>query len=1807
MRLFSWLFVIFLIAATGLYGASVPTTPQQFTLSSENSSGTDLSFTLPDFQIQTEQRGEVTFQRILSPGAAVTMQAGYPELPVFSTTIILPPTGGVQVSLVDSDEYVIPDCRPVPSTGFCYDGEPGNEAPNEGFYTRGAPYPEQAVVISEPAIMRDVRVATVTVSPFTYNPGDNSLRVRSRCSVRVEYTGGRGPNEITRERPISRAFEPFYRSLINYRQSRDEAPDYQRPCIVFLCLNNNQLLPLVQQMADWKRTKGFETHIKTYNATPSSSTMISFLEQAYNSWTNPPEYAVIVGDVTGSFAMPCCYETVSGFSGASDHQFAQLDGQDILPELFVGRISIESITDFQTYLAKMNIYEREVNMTTPGMYNHTLLAGDISSSGTSCVQTMEYIRDCILYRDPTHTFSEQLGSVSPAAINQAINDGSLHFAYRGYIGVSGWTNTNINALTNVNRLVNSVIITCDTGAYNDYGGASRIEQMIRLGTPTAPKGGISAIGMSTSHTHTQFNNILETGIYYGLYSDGMNDMGSALMRGKLALYEAYQNVNASMVETFSYWCNMMGDPSCQMWRTIPLPLTVNYPAPIPTGQSYIDVTVHDNDGNAIPDAWVTVRATSPDTLYSGFTGPMGSITLNVPPSAATLSLTVSKPDYIPHLGTFTHSTQGTTNCEDVSYDDDNLNGTQGNNNSQPNPAEIVGLSPGLRNYDTTARTGVTGTLSSDDPFLTITGSQASFGDIQPQETVFSTTDFLVQIQPDAPDRHVADLTLHLTDSSASTWDTRFWITIRGCDLDPETYSITDPNSNGLDPNETAQLWIPLVNHGQCAIPGVTATLRTTSNKVSVDDSLATYGDIAIGQSNQGEGFTISGQTNLIRGMTIPFTLELSNTSGYAETEEFSIVAGTPTVVDPLGPDDGGYLCYDDGDIGFIDCPTYEWIEIDPTFGGSGTDTNLSDTYNEADAIDFFDLPFSFRFYGIPYEQVGICTNGFICFTATGQSTFRNWPIPGPKGPSPMIAAMWDDLRTTGGRILTHFDANRHAFVIEWSNCQHSIQAVEETFEIILYDPAFYPNTSMNGPVKIQYKVFNNIDTSSTIGGEAQGNYCTIGLEDASGRIGLQYAYNNAYPTAAKPILNETAIFFTGIPVIYEGSYLVMNGTSLHDANGSGFIDAGERVNLGVYVNNLGQGPANNVHAVLAANDPYITVQNGLSDYHVIPGGGSSINSTFFTFTASADCPDNHLADFILQLTDDEDTWSYYFSIRVYRPQVSLQTYLINDATGNQDGIPDPGETITLAVSLVNPSRSIAHNLTGVLSTQSTYLQIINDTVDFGVLEPGQSIQRVYQIQLDPSAPSQTGLPMILSVIGDNNLAVNIPITLGVSVVPDILEEHFDQWLPDGWSIDEYASNWSQQPNANAGGDAPEVQLTWSPSWNGISRLMTPAMNLMGATNVTISFKHYFDIFQQGGFVIGFGARTEETDWQALWEVSPSDNIGPETINLDIPPALVGEPGLQFCFFLDGNVYNIDCWAIDDVVMSATQGNSGRITGTVSLLNGPGRVEDTRVSAGVFTANPDSTGAYSLYVSPGNYPDFTAEQRFYEPSAYHNLDISFSEELNDFNFTLAYMPPPGNPGVDLIDNVLSLNWTYAPPDTRHTRDERRTEAIDRLAFQCFEIWRQVDCGPFEMIDSTNTMNWSETIDTTLTHRYYLVARYDNGVSDSTRHVAQTGSTAQGDHAQPPRITRLNGNYPNPFNPDTRIDFSLAERSPVSLTVYNLRGQAVRRLLKHQVLDAGTHQILWNGRDDEMRPLSSGVYLYRFEAGKTIVVRKATLLK
>jgi hypothetical protein len=206
-------------------------------------------------------------------------------------------------------------------------------------------------------------------------------------------------------------------------------------------------------------------------------------------------------------------------------------------------------------------------------------------------------------------------------------------------------------------------------------------------------------------------------------------------------------------------------------------------------------------------------------------------------------------------------------------------------------------------------------------------------------------------------------------------------------------------------------------------------------------------------------------------------------------------------------------------------------------------------------------------------------------------------------------------------------------------------------------------------------------------------------------------------------------------------------------------------------------------------------------------------------------------------------------------------------------------------------------------------------------------------------------------------------------------------------------------------------------------------------------------------------------------------------------------------------------------------------------------------------------------------------------------------------SLFYFTKVGDNHSDLSDTAL-IHKCYPSqlPPTTLDRDSAALYFSGDLTMDGFFKYYE-----YEYIFENLTPGILYYIKVTSTHVTGLF-QFDERVvlgSPDSAYIIETEAHSD-DAAELPSQFSLYQNYPNPFNPATTVMFDLPSRSRVKLTIYNILGEAVRRMDLGEK-PAGRHSVVWNGSDDNNRPLPSGLYLYKIESGDLSAARKMILLK
>jgi len=1090
---------------------------------------TRMQFTNPMISREEVTVGNERFTDVWIPGESHTTESGLPSLPVVNRLIGIPDQGAVQLRVLSAEYTEETGVRIYPFQTM--DENEAGSSPfrwNQDFY-RQAPengwYPANIATLAEPAVLRDVRLVTVSICPIQYNPFTNTVRIYYNIDIQVEPAPGVGINEKTRTFPHpSSLFMPMYQQLDNFQYLEMDEETQTPGTYLIICANDPTPIGYAEQIAVWKQRKGFTTRIATRTETGNGFSQIrSFIQNLYNTSDPPLEFVLLIGDDTNNpnsaFHVPS-----SGGYGGSDHQYTQVAGTDILGDIAIGRLSAGNTGDMNLLVTKTLRYEQNPYITGPDWFTKAYLLAGITDNLSSNVNTMEYIRQQ-MYDDGftevvLHTHD---GNINGSLMRQQLDQGRSFFLWRGaYVGEMN--SSNLTGLNNGWMTPFVFVLTCGTGDFAGTTGLS--ENWVRFGSLATGGGAVACVGTATTGTHTRFNNIIAAGIGHGFFANRTPEVGLALMEAKFQLYRSYYPQNSYEVSEFSYWNNLMGDPGLRIWTAHPAEFQVTHPTTIPLGANRVSVMVNDEQSDPVENAVVTVMNPDGSGWTRAVTDASGYLEMSAAPQTeGTLWLTISKINYLTYTADITVSQQELWMAFDsAAVDDDNNGGTSGNGDGELNPGEIVDLTVTAHNYGSSiTATNVMGTMSSfNDLLAQVTTGVQPFPNIAPGAEVLSQGPYRVQISISAQDQDMTPLLLEFQSSEQTDTSLVSLPVISGT---AEFQSRRFPGGNSrLDPGETADMLVSIRNGGHRDVTNVQGQLFCSDPLITFANPNSGYGSITMGQNVTNiDNFQVTASSETFPGHPVQLGMSVSGDDGFRDTVYFQITVGLQSLTDPAGPDNYGYYCFDNTDtLNYELAPRFEWIEIDPGHGGSGEILPIYDNYEGGDDNTVRPLPFSFRMYGVDYDTITVCSNGWAALGNQRMfDDFRNYPIPGPLGPDAMLAIFWDDLIMSGGHVCWEYQETEGRLVMEWSAVRTYGTYQLEIFEIILYDPTLYPTETGDGLIKYQYFTVVN-----TTGSYADNDYATVGIEDHTQLDGLQVSYWNTYSPGSAPLTAGRAYLFT---------------------------------------------------------------------------------------------------------------------------------------------------------------------------------------------------------------------------------------------------------------------------------------------------------------------------------------------------------------------------------------------------------------------------------------------------------------------------------------------------------------------------------------------------------------------------------------------------------------------------------------------------------------------------------------------------------
>ncbi|MCA9784663.1 MAG: hypothetical protein KC518_13855, partial [Candidatus Cloacimonetes bacterium] len=768
---------------------------------------------------------------------------------------------------------------------------------------------------------------------------------------------------------------------------------------------------------------------------------------------------------------------------------------------------------------KVLVYETAPQTADPGMEWLDRAALAVGYDALSMRQLSQSIIDDMISdgMDPAGIATRYGGTSDSQGswVSGQFGSGIGLYNYRGWIGMNGvsasFVDNNSNFL-NAYRTPVAAVFTCSTGDFN--GGYSTTEALLVKGSVAEPRGAVASMGLATSLTHTAYNNVLVGGFWSAVLDHGLDQIGPAMFFGKQTLVMNMPNGDAS-ADAFSRRANLMGDPGMDIWVGIPEILSVQLAAggtTIPLGSGVQDFLVLSNGTPA--EGIAVCLYQSGNVFQRGTTDASGHVLLDASgASAGALKLTASRSRHLPDRQTLTVVSQN--NFAGVT-----TLGVTGDGLAAP--GESVSFLPTVSNPGATAIAGLSCTLSMDPAYGTVSDNSSAWPTIAAGGTAGASNALQVTLAGDLADGTQVPLTFQFNSTTLTSWTETEFLTVNAPRLEASSLTFS-PGGTLLQPGTTASLSLTLGNLGTLDASSLNLSLASAGDPfVSVTSGVFNGFSANAGGSGVAT-FQLSADLHSLRGhqASLPLTWSGGGLSGQTMV---SVTVGSSGSASPTGPDAWGYRAIENTDFHSL-APEYQWIEIATPAGGNGTFINLGDTGNELDAAQLVTLPFAFTYYGQSYTQMAVCSNGFAAFgeNAHVETDYRNHYLPTGLGPDNMLAVMWDDmLLGSGAAVYSQYFPAEHKYVVEWYNMRfNNDNGARNTFQLILFDPAFHPTATGDGEFVYQYLDFINTQSHSY-----DFPYCTIGIKNGNSTDGLTVSNFNLHPASIAGINDAKALKFT---------------------------------------------------------------------------------------------------------------------------------------------------------------------------------------------------------------------------------------------------------------------------------------------------------------------------------------------------------------------------------------------------------------------------------------------------------------------------------------------------------------------------------------------------------------------------------------------------------------------------------------------------------------------------------------------------------
>lgn len=728
---------------------------------------------------------------ILSANTFSTAEPGKPILPVKTIYFLLPPSAEITRANVLSSQSIelSQTYLPYPAQHvrpFSQNMDIPFIAPDPAVYASSMPYPAEIISVVPSGCLAGFRIAGIVIRPVQYLPDKKHLKVYTELTIQIEYEEHRHDAVTLTQSQIE-----LFRREVEALVVNPEALVYWTPPskqlrdgeIDYVIITSAGLVSNWNAFKNWKMKKGLNTVVvrtdsiyATYSGRDNQEKIRNFITDL---WQNKGlKYVLLGGDdnivpdrktrliiedstITGNIPTDMYYADLQwSWDSNNNNLFGEMqDTVDLFHDLYIGRAPVDNATNINTFTHKDTMFEKHPDTT----YLKKLL---LPSEELFSPYHGEVINNIIATYFPG---TWQVSKLKDPGYNQTRDSLNSGFQLCHVAAHGSPTSLSVLGMSQISGLTNGIKydiingINCDCGSFD--GQDCIAESLVNY-----PNGGCIAALLNSRYglgypPALGPSEILDLGIFKALIVSSIHDVGAMHARAK-------DDCRAmALAQAPTRWCvfenTLFGDPALPLYSKKPALLSVSHASSILGGPQMFRVNV---SATGAPLKGARVCCMKETEVYSvGITNSQGWIDLFADPSAGTMLVTVTAPDCRVYEGSCTVSGSQTQPC--LTFRSCIIDDATGNNNQHIDPGEIVDLDVWLMNRGSASATGVTGTLRTDCPYVTLIDSISSYGTIAIGDSSAGDS-FRIEVSSATPQGTEIEFIVH-AQSAQGTWDPFF--------------------------------------------------------------------------------------------------------------------------------------------------------------------------------------------------------------------------------------------------------------------------------------------------------------------------------------------------------------------------------------------------------------------------------------------------------------------------------------------------------------------------------------------------------------------------------------------------------------------------------------------------------------------------------------------------------------------------------------------------------------------------------------------------------------------------------------------------------------------------------------------------------------------------------------------------------------------------------------------------------------------------------------------------------------------------